>query len=163
MTRLGILTTAIFLSMASAASGDVFEYRESGWSRAAQAQVRGEVQEPRAVSRTARDDFGPRRYRHAWVALSPHVGLTDGREVIRVHDGGTFTQLRIQAAAGVSYVDRVEIELADGSRQIERVQTRLDRRNPRLEIPLDGNNRRVSRIAIVGDGRRDAAIQVFGI
>lgn len=162
MSRLGILITSLVLGASSVAAADSFEYRESGWSRAAKAQYRGDVRE-RQVRRYQRDDFGPRRYRHAWVALSPHVELRDGREVIRVRDRGTFTQLRLQAAAGAVYVDRVVIHFADGSRQVERVRQRLDRRNPRLEILLDGNNRRVERISILGDARRDGAIQVFGI
>lgn len=162
-----IVLGTIVLGPLAHAAPDSFSYRESGWSRAAEASYRQDGRDRRDVRearrRYDRDDFGPRRYRHAWVALSPHVELRDGREVIRVGDRGTFTQLRVQAASGVSYVDRVVIHFADGSRQTARVRQQLDRRTPRLEIPLDGNNRRIDRIAVLGDARRDAAIQVFGI
>lgn len=178
MSRLGILIASFVLVASSgaspAAAADRFEYRESGWSRAAEARSRGEVRDRRddhlrdacaSLCGPAAPDpaAGPRRYRHAWVALSSYVGLGDGDEVIRVHDRGTFTQLRVQAASGASYVDHVVIHFADGSRQTARVRQQLDRRSPRLEIQLDGNNRRIERIAVLGDARRDAAIQVFGI
>ena len=111
----------------------------------------------------ARDDFGPRRYRSAWVALSTPVQLTGGRDVIDVRDRGTFTQLRIQTSSGASLLDRVLIRFADGSRQVVNLDQSLSPRNPRMEILLDGNNRRIDSIQLLGSSRRNAAVQVFGI
>ena len=111
----------------------------------------------------ARDDFGPRRYRSAWVALSSPLQLTGGRDVIDVRDRGTFTQLRIQTSNGASLLDRVLIRFADGSRQVVNLDQSLSPRNPRMEILLDGNNRRIDSIQLLGNSRRNAAVQVFGI
>jgi len=111
----------------------------------------------------ARDDFGPRRYRSAWVALSSPLQLTGGRDVIDVRDRGTFTQLRIQTSNGASLLDRVLIRFSDGSRQIVDLDQALSPRNPRMEILIDGNNRRIDSIQLLGNSRRNAAVQVFGI
>src|SRR5688572_21868072 len=48
-------------------------------------------------------DAGPRRYRPTWVSLG---NIEGGRGRIDVHVRGTFTQLRLQAASGRSYIDR---------------------------------------------------------
>ena len=121
--------------------------------------------------REIRDDFGPRRYRSAWVALSTAMQL-DGewgrfddrdRDTIQVRDRGTFTQLRLQTTAGASMIDRVIIHFADGSRQVANLGRVLNPRSPMVEIALDGNNRRVEAITVTGQSRRNGTIQVFGI
>ncbi len=113
--------------------------------------------------RGMRDDAGPRRYRTSWVALSTPVQLTRGRDVIDIRDRGTFTQLRVQTTHGQSYLRAVMIRFKDGSRQIARLDHVLDVRSPMVEISLDGNNRRIEEVIVVGDSRRNAAVQVFGI
>lgn len=128
---------------------DRFAYQEPldrGWSRHA-----------------ARDDFGPRRYRPTWVALAPSLQLARGRTSIEVRDRGTFTQLRLQTAGGVAWIDRVIVRFADGSHQVAELDRTLDRRGELVEIALDGNNRRIDRITVIGDGNRHGALQVFGI
>ena len=55
------------------------------------------------------------------------------------------------------------IRFADGSRQIANLDQTLSVRNPMLQVLLDGNNRRIDRIIVLGDSRRNASIQVFGI
>lgn len=60
----------------------------------------------------AGDDFGPRRYRPTWVALSAPLQLTHtGRDSIEVTDDGTFTQLRLQTLGGIARVDRVIVQI----------------------------------------------------
>lgn len=109
------------------------------------------------------DDAGPRRYRHAWVALSAPIELARGRDVIDVRDRGTFTQLRLQTTNGASRIDRVVVRFVDGTRQVVRLDRVLDPRSPMVEVLLDGNNRRIDRVVVIGDSRRNAAIQLFAI
>lgn len=113
--------------------------------------------------RAALDDPGPRRYRPTWVALSAPSPLIRGEDYIDVHDRGTFTQLRVQADGSRARVDRVVVQFADGSRQIEDLDRVLGARSDYVDIPLDGNNRRIDRIQVTGSTGRSGAVQVFGI
>jgi hypothetical protein len=105
------------------------------------------------------DDFGPRRYRPTWVALgAPH--RLGGSECIEVRDPGTFTQLRLQSDSGFADVDRVIVEFADGTDQVAELDRALDRRGEFVELPLDGNNRRIEKILVTG---ALGDLQVFAI
>lgn len=107
-------------------------------------------------------DLGPRRYRSHWVTLGT-AALGAGRSIIDVDQRGTFTQLRIQADSGRTYLDRVVVRFRDGSRQVVDVERVLDRDDRWIQFELDGNNRRIDAVALVGDTRRGGALQVFGI
>ena len=117
----------------------------------------------RAGSRT-RDDFGPRRYRPTWVALDQSVQLGRGApDCIEVDDRGTFTQLRLQTTGGIARVDRVIVQFADGSQQVAAVRRVLDDPSDLLEIPLDGNNRRIAKIFVAGTAGRSGSLELFAI
>lgn len=117
-----------------------------------------------STGRGARDDFGPRHYRPTWVPLSSSLQLArTGRSLIEVNDRNTFTQLRLQTASGAARIDRVIVQFADGSDQIANLGRVLDDPDELLEIALDGNNRRIDRIAVIGAGDGRGAVQVFGI
>ena len=96
------------------------------------------------------DDFGPRRYRPTWVALSAPHQLARGTMCIEVHDRDTFTQLRLQSDGGFAQVGRVIVQFADGSDQVAELDRMLDQRGEFVELPLDGNNRRIDRIIATG-------------
>jgi hypothetical protein len=113
--------------------------------------------------RGALDDLGPRRYRPTWVALSASSPLTRAEDCIDVRDRGTFTQLRVQADGSLARVDRVVVQFADGARQVEDLDRVLGGRSDYIDIPLDGNNRRIDRILVTGSTSQRGAIQVFGI
>ncbi|HEX8112606.1 MAG TPA: hypothetical protein VF516_32975 [Kofleriaceae bacterium] len=117
----------------------------------------------RPYRRGALDDLGPRRYRASWVALSAPAPIRRAEDCIDVHDRGTFTQLRVQADGGRALVDRVVVQFADGSRQVEDLDRVLGGRSDFVDIPLDGNNRRIDRIIVTGSTGRRGALQVFGI
>jgi hypothetical protein len=111
-----------------------------------------------------RDDFGPRHYRPTWVPLSASLALGRfGRGAIEVNDPNTFTQLRVQTSSGIARIDRVIVQFADGTAQVAELDRVLDDRNELLEIALDGNNRRIDRIVVAGDGAHCGALQVYGI
>lgn len=104
------------------------------------------------------DDFGPRHYRTNWVPLSA-AQLTRGGLAFDVSDSGTFTQLRLQTETGRARVDRLIVQFADGSDQVVALDRAL---TGYVDIPLDGNNRRIDRILVTGaTGRGD--LQVFAI
>ena len=105
----------------------------------------------------------PRRYRSSWISLAEPMQLSYGRDSIDVRRRGTFTQLRLQTVAGASYVHRVIVRFGDGSRQVVDVRGVIDPRSRMLQFLLDGNNRRIDRITVIGRSERGAAIQVFGI
>jgi hypothetical protein len=107
-------------------------------------------------------DFGPRQYRRGWLSLGTLEVADDGRDMLRVFDRGTFTQLRLQTTGGRVHVDAVTIHFADGAKQIARLGRALGNHDRFVEIPLDGNNRRIDRVTVVG-GSRSADLQVFGI
>lgn len=115
------------------------------------------------LSRPERQQEQARRYRHSWVALSEPFALDRVWRPIDVAERGTFTQLRLQTARGASQIHRVVIHFKNGEQQIVDVHKRLAVDSPMLEITLDGNNRKIDRIVIVGDSHRNAAVQVFAI
>jgi hypothetical protein len=117
----------------------------------------------RSYRRAAIDDIGPRHYRPTWVALSSPSPLTRAEDCIDVHDRGTFTQLRLQADGGRARVDRVVVQFADGSRQVEDLDRVLAGSSDYVDIALDGNNRRIDRILVDGTTGRQSGLQVFGI
>jgi hypothetical protein len=131
--------------------------------RAYEAPVRLDRSYRPAARRAALDDAGPRRYRPTWVALSAPSPLTRAEDCVEVRDRGTFTQLRVQADDSRARIDRVVVQFADGSRQVEDLDRALGGRSDFVDIPLDGNNRRIDRIIVTGATGRRGAVQVFGI
>jgi hypothetical protein len=106
----------------------------------------------------AADDFGPRHYRTTWVPLSDSQRIRGGL-AFDVNDAGTFTQLRLQTEAGTARVDRLIVLFADGSDQVVNLDRAL---TGYVDIPLDGNNRRIERILVTGASGR-GGLQVFAI
>lgn len=107
---------------------------------------------------------GHRTYRPTWVALSGSTRLVRGRDVIQVGpEHGRFTQLRFQTTQGRSQIDRVLIRFSDGHWQVSDLAARLSLEHPMLEVPLDGNQRKIDQIIVLGSGARSSSYQVFGI
>lgn len=118
------------------------------------------------TSRTYERDREHRpQWRHnTWVALTSPLELDRGRTMIDVNHRRSFQQLRLQQTTrGMTYVDRIVVRFDNGERQVIDVNQRLSLRNPMINIDLDGRQRRVDRIIVMGDSRRGSAIQVFGI
>lgn len=116
--------------------------------------------------RGAADDLGPRRYRSTWVSLASSLqlgGRGGASDTIQVRDPGTFTQLRLQSTGGRADIDRVIVRFADGSRQVADLDRTLGASSQMIELPLDGNNRRIAQITVVGASDRRGALQIFAI
>jgi hypothetical protein len=171
MSRLTALITMLVIGSSSVAmAGSSYARHERSSWRERDHDLRGRELRYQDVYRRdferdhrGSDDFGPRRYRPTWVALSHSLQLAYGRDAIEVDFAGTFTQLRLQTASGRSYIDRVIVRFMDGSRQVADVRRVLDASDRMFEIQLDGNNRRIDRIEVLGDSSRSGAIQVFAI
>jgi len=131
-------------------------------SAASASTHRSFIDRDRAHRYDRHDDVGPRQYRRSWVSLGTLEVADDGRDMLRVFDRGTFTQLRVQTTGNRVHVDAVAIQFADGSKQIARLGRTLGAYDRFVEIPLDGNNRRIDRITAIGNSR-SADLQVFGI
>jgi hypothetical protein len=109
-------------------------------------------------------DDAPRHYRATWVSLSSPVRVSRvAQGCIEVSDPGTFTQLRLQNAGGVARIDRVIVRFADGGSQIAALGSVLDASGELVEIPLDGNNRRIDSITVIGAPGSRGNVQVFAI
>lgn len=108
-------------------------------------------------------DPPPVTYRARWQALTSPIVLRDGATRIDVQDRRPYTQLRVQSRRGTTRVDRVVVRFQNGGRQIVDVNRRLGPSDPAVDIDLRGNSRRVDSIVVMGDSRRGARVQVFGI
>ena len=165
-----LITTLVLGSTASITMAHTFDTRPAVTparieSRARVAvDYRDRAERYPGAPRGASDDFGARHYRASWIALSAPLQLSRGeQDRIEIRDRGTFTQLRVQSARGHARIDRVVVQFADGSRQVAQLDRVLDSRGEFVEIPLDGNNRRVARIFVTGSTGRRGDLQVFGI
>jgi len=127
--------------------------------------IRGEARwgQTQPVQTYQRDQHRPYVRNNTWVALTTPLQLDRGRTTIDVTQRRPFTQLRLQTTNGASRVDRVIVQFENGARQVIAVNQRLSPRNPMVNIDLDGQQRRVDRITVMGDSRRGGSIQVFGI
>lgn len=130
--------------------------------------IRGEARwgQPQPVQVYERDTSARRPYwrNNTWVALTSPVYLDRGRTVIDVNQRRPFQQLRLQQTTrGMTSIDRVIVRFDNGERQVIDVNQRLSSRNPMINLDLDGRQRRVDRIVVMGDSRRGGSVQVFGI
>ena len=127
-------------------------------------QFRGEARWGTPAPQTYHRDRNRGYFRNnTWVALTSPLRLDSGRTAIDVNQRRSFQQLRVQTTSGASRIDKVIVRFEDGQRQVIDVNQRLSTQNPMINIDLNGQQRRVDRIVVMGDSRRGGAIQVFGI
>ncbi|HVK86319.1 MAG TPA: hypothetical protein VM513_19500 [Kofleriaceae bacterium] len=99
--------------------------------------------------------------RAAWVALSTPTMLHEGRNAIKLATPSRYSQLRLQATAGRSYISSVIVRFADGTRQEIAVNKALDARSPMLNLSIS-SRASVDRVVIKGSTNRRASVQLFG-
>jgi hypothetical protein len=162
MSKITALLTVLALgSSASVAMASPSRTHDRHTTNVRTARAPDRVERSRGV---AADDFGPRRYRPTWTALGAPLQLTRaGRESVQVNDRGTFTQLRLADLGGTARVDRVIVQFADGTSQIEDLRRVLDDGQDYLELALDGNNRRIECITVLGASGAAHNLQVYAI
>jgi hypothetical protein len=83
-----------------------------------------------------------------WQTLSSSKRLS-GRTAIRVDSNATYSKLKIEAASGSSFVDKVLITFGNGQTQLVDLDKRLNASGPLL-IDLAGNQRKITKVVIVG-------------
>jgi dihydropteroate synthase len=99
--------------------------------------------------------------RPAWIALSSPTQLAQGRNAIKVATPSRYSQLRLQATAGSSYIKSITIRFADGTKQNLAINKTLDARSPMVELPVS-SRASVQRVVIKGSTNRRASVQLFG-
>jgi len=99
--------------------------------------------------------------RPAWIALSSPTQLDRGRNAIKVATPSRYSQLRLQATAGSSYVKSITIRFTDGTKQDLAINRTLDARSPIVELPVS-SRASVQRVVIKGSTNHRASVQLFG-
>jgi hypothetical protein len=86
-----------------------------------------------------------------WIELASETPASHGREFIEVGaDAGTFTQLRLTAAAGRPGIRAVRVDYQDGSRRTYEVEKVLSARRRPVYVDLRGA-REVRQIVVFSD------------
>jgi len=98
-----------------------------------------------------------------WISLGAPLELATGRDVVRP-DAGNYTQLRLQATSGLSYIQKVVVRFRDGGRQVVTFNQWLTNRNPMLQFDLEENHRAIDSIMVIGTAgwrNQSGSYQVF--
>jgi hypothetical protein len=100
------------------------------------------------------------------VTLGTENQIVDGAMAFRVNArqnngfANGFTTLRLQSTAGKSLINRVEIQFANGGRQVVQVGQYLNASSPMITIDLDGERRAIRSVTVVGRNARQSAFNV---
>ena len=103
----------------------------------------------------------PARPSTTWISLAQPLHLQNGRDMLTLNRLGSYTQLRLQASSGYSYIQKVKVRFRDGSVQNVTVNQWLTSRNPMFQVDLR-DNRGIESITVMGTASGyNAAYQVF--
>jgi hypothetical protein len=103
----------------------------------------------------------PARPTTTWISLAQPLHLENGRDMLTLNRLGSYTQIRLQAASGYSYIQKVKVRFRDGSVQNMTVNQWLSARNPMVQFDLR-DNRGIESIAVMGTAHNyNASYQVF--
>jgi hypothetical protein len=94
--------------------------------------------------------------RTTWISLATSLGLSDGRDVVNLSRGTDINALRLTATRGNTYVQKLTVRFADGSRKVMTVNRWLTR-TP-IELALDRCD--VSSITVTGSASRNTSYQM---
>lgn len=94
-----------------------------------------------------RDRRMPERFQR-WTELASGR-LVQGRSVINVSTGASFSKLKLDASRGSLFIDKLVVQFANGQRQVIQLDKRLV---GSTLIDLDGRSRQISKIVVVGKG-----------
>ncbi|MGE3459910.1 MAG: hypothetical protein AB7O24_32675 [Kofleriaceae bacterium] len=154
MTKIKTLIAALFLSTSSAAMAAPMTVSVSGSAQLSFGS-RPQVVDHRVNTTPYHQSYSVA----SWSALSSSMIANNGRAQIRLQNPGTYSWIKLQANSGVSYIDRITLRYADGSRQVLDVNKNLD---TRLPLQLAIQNRILSSVVISSSGRANASFQLFG-
>ena len=83
-----------------------------------------------------------------------------GRQVINVNSSQRFTKLKLEAGRGTAVIDKVLVTFGNGRTQVIEVDARIGA-NASKVIDLAGNQRAITKIVILSQGRTRASYSVL--
>lgn len=95
-----------------------------------------------------------------WTALSQPLSAAYGRNTVRLTNPVAYSNLKLQATAGMSYVDNIVLEFGHGRRQVIEVDRWITTGSP-AQINVN-NGRLITSVTINGSANRRASYQLFG-
>ncbi|MEO8700459.1 MAG: hypothetical protein ABI867_10460 [Kofleriaceae bacterium] len=104
----------------------------------------------------------PVRQHTTWSTLSYGSRLSRGASLIDVSSTERFSKLQL-SASGSLFLDKVVITFANGRTQLVNLDKRLGRGATSVAIDLEGNARRIDKIAVYGRGGMRSSIKVMAI
>jgi hypothetical protein len=101
---------------------------------------------------------------YAPVTLASNTQL-NGREAIRVAQGTrSFNKIELRADQGKTSIDKVIVTYRNGRSQTFELDTKLSKKQPSVSIDLQGRNRSIERIVLVGKSNgRNASLDVIAV
>jgi hypothetical protein len=109
----------------------------------------------------AHNSFGPanrvaaaRPFRPAqvWKTLEASGSLTRGRDAIDVSATARFSKLKLEAARGSLYINKIVITFGNGQKQTVKVGKTLTARSGATLIDVDGRTRNIDKVMVMGRG-----------
>lgn len=88
----------------------------------------------------------------SWTLLSSNASLARGRDRIAVNSSARFSKLKLEAARGSVFIDKIVITFANGERQVVNLDKRIGARTGAMTIDLDGRSRQIAKIVVSGQG-----------
>lgn len=98
----------------------------------------------------------------SWTSLSTlSLSRMQSKQTINVSGRQAFSKLKLEAARGNTFVDKLVIVFGNGTKQIVDLDKNLAMRGAPLFIDLDGANRRISKVVVYGKSGRRASINIL--
>jgi hypothetical protein len=95
-----------------------------------------------------------------WKTLEASKKISN-KQTINIGGREAFSRLKLEAARGSTFIDKVVIVFGNGMRQVVDLDKTLANREAPLFIDLDGKNRRVTKVVVYGKSGRRAAINLL--
>jgi hypothetical protein len=96
----------------------------------------------------------------SWSTLST-LSRIQGKQTINVGGFKSYSKLKLDASRGNTFIDKLVIVFANGTRQVVDLDKSLAMRGAPLVIDLEGKNRRIAKVVVYGKSNRRAAISVL--
>lgn len=97
----------------------------------------------------------------SWTSLSTmSLSRFQSKQTINVAGRQAFSKLKIEAATGTTFIDKLVIVFGNGRTQVVNLDKNLAMRGAPLFVDLDGANRRISKVVVYGKSGRRGSISV---
>ena len=153
--KLKILIASLVLGLSSAAAmADTYQPAQP-------AQPAQSYHVDRDGDRDGQREGREHRVWQEWTTLASSQKLS-GKETIRVRSGQEFSKLEIQATKGSTFVDKVMITFGNGQTQMVHLDKNVSLGQPAM-IDLSGNLRKISKVTVLGNSGKRAAISILAV